>query len=132
MKDYQELFSEATEVSLPPELFSSVLVRVRLEQKRAARKELAFVGTLALGSATSAIPITTSIFSSLSQTSFYQFLVLIFSDGLDMLTYWREILMSLAESLPIFSITIFMTVLVVLLWSVARTARDIKIVFLPA
>jgi len=131
-KDYKALFTQSENVELPQGLLGSVLVRVRLEQKKSARRELVFVGSTAVGSIIAIVPAFSYFVTSFFQSSFYQYLSLAWSEGSGALAFWKEISMSLAESLPIFSITVFLFILVVLLWSVARTTRNIKTGFLTA
>jgi len=130
-KDYKTLFTQSENIELPQGLLESVLVKVRLEQKKSAKRELIFVGSTAAGSLIAIIPVFSYFIDGFIQSSFYQYFSLIFSEGTGALAFWKEIGMSLAESLPILSVTVFLTVLVVLIWSIARTARDVKIVFLP-
>jgi hypothetical protein len=131
-KDYKALFIQSENIELPQGLLGSVLVCVRLEQKKSARRELIFVGSTAVGSLIAIIPVSFYFLTSFFQSSFYQYLSLAWSEGSGVLAFWKEISMSLAESLPIFSIVTLLFILVVLLWSVARTTRDIKICFLTA
>jgi hypothetical protein len=126
------LFSGDENIKLPQGLLTAVLARVHFEQKRAAKKELVLVGSLTLGSLAAIIPAFSYFISSFIQSSFYQYLSVIFSDGTSVLIYWKEILMSLAESVPFWPIIIFSAVLVVFLWSASRATRDAKVLFLPA
>lgn len=130
-KDYQSLFNQNKGVELPQDLLGSVLIRIRSEQKKSARKELIFVGGIAVWSLIAIIPAWSYFITSFIQSSFYQYFSLIWSEGLNATVYWKEISMSLAESLPIFSIAIFLFALVISIWSIARTTRDVKIVFRP-
>ncbi len=131
-KEYKDLFAFDKNLTLPEDLLSSVLERVRFEQKKSARRELIFVGGAAVGSFVGLIPAFSYFVSTFIASSFYQYTSVILSEGMGALTFWKEIVLSLAESLPIFSIVIFLAVLVVFLWSLARTTRDVKTGFLTA
>lgn len=131
-KDFKALFAQIDPALPPKELLDAVLSRVRLEQKRAARREIFLVGSLALGSLVAIIPAISYFLNSLIQSSFYQYLSLVFSDGTSVLTFWKEMIMSLAESLPLLGLVGVLTIVVVFLWSVSRTTRDAKILFKAA
>ena len=62
---------------------------------------LSFVGLASLGLL---VPAFEMLFNDFAHSGFYEYFSLIFSDGGLMLSYWKELSLSLAESLPIMSI----------------------------
>lgn len=66
------------------------------------------------------------------QSSFVSFISLIFSDPTIMVSYWRELSMSLLETLPIFGITVSLLAVYVLLVSVRVLVKNTRGVLLPS
>jgi hypothetical protein len=127
----RELFTKTSQVDVPSGLLMSVVARVRLEQQRAARRELVVVGSVATLSIVSIFPLVSYLMNSFVGSSFYQYFSLVFLDSSFVLVYWKEITFSLAESLPVLPITVFLSVSVLVLWSVARTTRQVRTIFRP-
>jgi len=55
---------------------------------------------------------------AISESSFYQYFSLLFSDPDIVVSYWREFTLSLVESLPFFAITLVLVAIVVLMTSI--------------
>ncbi|MEI6280641.1 MAG: hypothetical protein WCP17_01420 [bacterium] len=71
------------------------------------------------------IPAIKILSNDLAQSGFYDYSSLIFSDGISMLSYWKEYILSLAESLPIVSITLTLSLFFVLLLSLKFVIKQI-------
>jgi hypothetical protein len=128
-----EMLVGLLEVASPPySLGDLILKRVTAERKRAAKRQVIFVGTLAAGSFIGIIPILMSLVNSFIQSDAYQYLSLVVSDNVALISFWKEILLSLAESLPLLGLAAFLFTFVIFLWSSAKTAKDVKTIFLPA
>ncbi len=61
-----------------------------------------------------------------SQSGFYEYLSLAFSESGSVATYWREFALSLADSLPITSIVLSLLAVFILFISIRRTLKQFK------
>lgn len=80
-------------------------------------------GIISTGSAAIAIPVTIGLFSSLSQSGFYQYASLAFSDGGTIWNFGKEFVLVLAESLPVTSIIISLALIITTIWSLKKMAE---------
>ena len=87
-----------------PELAFSILATITAQNKRVTQIKLWSLSFIGLVSLTGLIPALQILLSDLSSSGFYEYFSLIFSDGGSMLSYWKDLGFSLAESLPIMSI----------------------------
>jgi hypothetical protein len=67
-----------------------------------------------------------SLIEQSSRLGFYDYLSLAFSDGGTIATYWKEYVLSLADSLPIASLVISCLLLFVLFISIQRASYQFK------
>lgn len=112
----------------PPErLYLSILARIGSEKRRLALIRLAFFGVVAVASLVVVIPSFQYVAREFAQSGFYEYLFLIFSDSGVVLASWKEFALSLAESLPITEITIFLVTVFVFLVSAKLTIKNIHI-----
>lgn len=112
----------------PPErLYLGILARIEREKRRIARIRLAFFGIVAGASLASIIPSFQYVMREFAQSGFYEYLSLLFSDSGAVLASWREFALSLAESLPITEITIFLVMVFVFLVSAKLAIKNIYI-----
>lgn len=102
----------------PSELRKNILLQiVREEHHRAKNYVLASVATASV-SVMGVIFSINYVAQAISASSFYQYLSLLFSDPDVVLSYWKEFVLSLVESLPFFAITLVLVAVVVLMLSV--------------
>ena len=112
----------------PPErLYLGILARIESEKRRIARIRLAFFGVVAAASLAAIIPSFQYAAREFAQSGFYEYLFLLFSDSGAVLASWREFALSLAESLPITEITIFLIMVFVFLVSAKLAIKNIYI-----
>lgn len=64
------------------------------------------------------VPAVLDVGTRFRQSGFYEYLSLIFSNTGVFSTYSKDLAMALGESIPVFSIIVFLSVVFVLLWSV--------------
>lgn len=62
------------------------------------------------------------VYNNVASSGISSYLSLIFSD-IEALTYWKELSLSILESLPFLGFTVGFAVLGVFLWSLVKTAR---------
>jgi len=71
------------------------------------------------------VPVFKVLSNDLSQSGFYEYSSLIFSDTGLMLSYWKELSFSLAESLPITSIVFTLSLLFIVFLSIKYVLKQI-------
>lgn len=106
-----------SEVNLPEGLTHTVLRRIEAERRRVARLRFIGMGAVAGLSVIAMVPTAQYTIGEFYQSGFYQYSSLFLSDGGSILSYWREFTLTLAESAPLLGITIFLTLVFVLLSS---------------
>jgi hypothetical protein len=112
------------QIEPPIDLEQRILRRINLLVVRRARTRLAVFGFLATGSLASLLYVLVIIGRSLLQSSFYQYLQLLWSDQTIWLTYWRELSWSLLESLPVLGLTIILAIGGLFLWSILKVLEN--------
>ena len=108
-------------IDLPEIVWKNILLR----DKRITRLKLWVFSIIGLASFIAIIPMFRIMSADLAQSGFYEYLSLAFSSGGLILTYWKDFLSSLAESLPIMSITYSLTLVLVFFLSLKYAMRQI-------
>lgn len=99
--NYQKLLSGLGGGTAPEDLYTAVLFRLRVEQRRALRRRFVVAVVSFVASATAALSAIMVLATSLTASGFWKFVSLIFSDGGTVVTYWREFMLSLLESFSV-------------------------------
>ena len=94
-------------------------------EKQSIRIKLWAFSLISLTSFIVLIPVLKTMLSNFSQSGFYEYLSLVFSSGGLIISYWRDFLSSLAESLPVMSIALSLTLIVILFMSLKYVTREI-------
>ena len=94
-------------------------------EKQSIRIKLWAFSLISLTSFIVLIPVLKTMLSNFSQSGFYEYLSLVFSSGGLIISYWRDFLTSLAESLPVMSIALSLTLIVILFMSLKYVTREI-------
>ncbi len=97
-----------------------VLTRVSTSQKRSLRIKAFAFGSSTLASFGLSLWAIIYLIESIKVSGFSQYLSLIFSENGAALAYWRELSLSLAESLPIFGLIIFFASIGFFIWSLGK------------
>lgn len=117
---YKKLFGYINLIEPPQGLQTRILARIDIEEKRFAKiRTLAFSGSAAASFGLSLWAVVYLV-NSVRETGFWQYFSLIFSENGAMLAYWRELSFSLAESLPITGLIIFLSAIGFFIWSSAN------------
>lgn len=125
MEDNRPAFFQ--DINPPAGLLSVILARIAHERRRAARLRLAAFGTVAFVSLLMLIPAAQYAASEFYTSGFYDY-ALVSLDGLSR-GYWRELLYSLAYSLPSLALLLLASVGVALAWSARRARQHMRIAF---
>lgn len=127
-KEHQKFLGLAS-LEAPRNVYDHILLRVETARMRAARMRLALFGALSFASLAALFPALQYAAQGFYQSGSYEYLSLVFSDGTALLPYWKEFLLTLAESLPVFEIAVVLGVVYVLLESIKLAVRNTSIAF---
>lgn len=108
---------------LPAGLKARILVRIRAATERTARMYRRVFATLAALSAIAFIPTGMYAMQEFSQSAFFSYLSLLFTDSGAALSNWRVFSLSLLESIPVASLVVGLSVILVFLISVRAFTR---------
>ena len=128
MKYNQIIQSIQIEPSL--NLKDRIFSEIKKHDERSARINFTFSITCFVVSIIAIFPAFIYIGNSFYQSGFIQYFSAIFSDGGIILTYWKDYLSLMAESAPVFEISIFLVIIFVLLLSFKSAIKNAKLVFL--
>jgi hypothetical protein len=117
---------DTCEVSVPAGLADSIILKIDNNAKQQAKLKTLGLGFVSVLSIITSVPIISQIITSFTQSGFYNYLSIIFSDGDVAIVYWKEILLTLAESLPVIAIISLLIVLAIFTWSVLKTASIVR------
>ncbi len=94
--------------SPPPHLQQSIVKRIKKNAQRRTALVFGLYSALALGMLGAFIPAYFYMKNEIARTGFSEFLALAYSDSALVVSNWREMTLTLLESLPIMSITIML------------------------
>lgn len=117
------------EIEPPRRLFPAILRRIAIHRRRVARLQLAAFGTVTFVSVLMLIPAVQYAVSEFNTSGFYDYASLFF-DSLSR-GYWREILLSLTDSLPSLALLLLAVIGTTLVWSLRHAREDARIAFAP-
>lgn len=125
MKKLEYLFKEYKEAGVPEKLKESIILRVEKFERRIAILKASVSGVCSLaffGALYSSIGMT---ISEMSTSGLYHYANLLITDFSDIGAFWRELLLSLVQSLPVFAVTITLLSLLAFIMSIRATVRFI-------
>jgi len=71
------------------------------------------------------IPVAKSLFVEFTQSGFYEYFSLFFSSGSSLSFYWKELTLSMAESLPVLDIIFLFSLVFIFLFSLRYVFKQI-------
>jgi len=101
----------------------SVWHKVTLRERRITQFKLWALVSASLASLAGLVPAFQILANDLAHSGFYEYFSLIFSDGGSMFSSWRELSLSIAESLPTMSIIFILSLLFVCFLSLKYLAK---------
>ena len=101
-------------------------------ERRSLRIRTSFLGVLSLFSLSALVATFFSLGRTLATSGFSNYLSLIVSDSSIITTYWKEVSLSLVESLPMLSVALLLLALGVFIWSSAKTLSNAKVMLQTA
>ena len=115
-------FRHEPERDLSENIWRAIITR----EQRLARLRLWIFSLIGLTSLTGFVFVSKALVGDLVQSSFYEYLSLAFSNIGSVSFMWRELSLTLAESLPMVSIILSLTLVLVFLSSMRLTIRQIS------
>ncbi len=128
-KERHFTFSALEDIDPPRRLSFAILSRIQRRKQHVARIKLALLTTSSLVSAILLFPVVSYTLTGFTNSGFYEYLSLIYSEGLSILPYWKEIGLSLAESLPTFELALLLAVVYALLESLKLAVKNAPVAF---
>lgn len=117
---------EYQEVTLPKDLVNNIILKVDEKDRQKSKIKALGLSLVSITSFLISIPIISQIITSFTQSGFYNYLSLIISDYDVVIVYWKEITISLVESLPIIGIVSLLTVALVFAWSTIKATSEVR------
>ena len=108
-----------------PNLAQNIWNSIIVQNKRIARLKLWAFSSIGLASLIGLIPAWHLLSNNLTQSGFYEYFSLAFSNGSSLLSYWKEFTLSIAESLPVMSIVLSLSLVFVFFLSLKFATKQI-------
>ena len=109
-------------------LLEKILKRIHKEERVLVLRRTIIFSITSILSVFALIPSFIILSSDFNQSGFLNFSSLIFSDFSSVATYWKSFSLILLETLPIFSLALFLAVLLTFLESIKHLTKDVKII----
>lgn len=128
-KDYEKLFTLLESLEPPSGLFNKIMARIWEEEcLQSIKKRLVLFSVSLFVSAGAFIPALNASRQGFTNSGFYQYLSLMFSDFGSVMISWQDFGLAVLESLPAISATAFLATLLIFLWSLKRLTKAVKVV----
>ena len=124
--NFEKLFNKLEQFEPSEKLRANILARIDFEKRRSFRIRLAVLGTVAAASFGAVIPSFQYAWRAFFQSGFYEYLSLLFSDSGAVLASWKTFILSLAETIPLAEMTIFLIAVFVFLFSARLAIKSVK------
>lgn len=128
MDGYKNLFTSLREIDPPADLADKINQAMTREETRWFWRQFLVYGLVLAASLVGFLPSLSYLRGEVTQSGFYQYLSLLFSDSAAVLTYWNRFLFSLLESLPVIGTVLVGTSLWAGLLSLKRIAKTSRII----
>lgn len=109
-----------------PDLTQIVWSKIIARNKRTAQFKLGIFAFVGFVSCAGLVPTFEKLLADLARSGFYEYFSLIFSDTGSILSYWKELIFSLAESLPVMSTISAFTLLFICFLSLKYLMKQIS------
>jgi hypothetical protein len=110
-----------------PGLYKKIIKRIHREERFLVIRHIVIFSVALLGSSVAFVPTIKMLLIDFEKSGFLNFFSLLFSDFSIVASYWKNFALILLETLPVLSIALFLTVLIIFLQSLKSLSRDIKI-----
>jgi accessory gene regulator protein AgrB len=116
--------STLSPINPPDDLVAKVISCIHKKSLQKVKVRFGVLVAIAVASLSSCIALSIGLWHSIVQTGFYDYLSLVLSDTSALGSFWKQLLVSLAESLPMLSFASFIAVAGVFVWSGAKVVRN--------
>ncbi|PIU01893.1 hypothetical protein COT68_00785 [bacterium (Candidatus Torokbacteria) CG09_land_8_20_14_0_10_42_11] len=128
-QDFEKLFAHLPSPAMPDGFLEKIIRRVQNERQFLILKRKIIFFSIGLAGSTAAFPPALQILKqAFSDSAFFHFFTLLFSDFEIIVASWQSFLFSLLERLPIASLALFFSILLALLGSLKFLAKNLKII----
>ena len=130
-QNWDKLFSHYQAPNPSYDLLGKIMTRISEERRLLIlkRRLVVFLAGL-LGSIILFIPALKGLISGFSQSGFFQYFSLLFSDAEIITTYWQNYALSLLETLPVMNLILFLAIIFAILELLKLLAKDVKNIFI--
>ncbi len=104
------------DIITPYSLREKIMLRIAREEKSVMRKKAFIFG---FGTIASLAVMIREVYL-LAHSGFYEYASLLFSGDASILSLWKELSLSLAETIPIFTVILFLAAIGAFVWSGAK------------
>jgi len=122
-KELIKAFNNA-KYQLNTNLTENICKTIIKREKRIKYFKLSIFSIIGISSLTGMIPAFNMLFKDFSQSGFYEYISLLFN-GNTLSAYWKELIFSLAESLPTMNIVLSFSLIFVFFLSIRFVAKQI-------
>jgi hypothetical protein len=116
------------DIQPPKGLFEKILKRIHKEERLLVLRKVIIFSFILLRSLAGFAPSLKMLISDLDNSRFINFFSLIFSDFSTVATYWQNFAMILLETLPVLSLALFLSILLIFLQSTKSLLKNFKII----
>ncbi len=130
MKDKVTLHEALSDMEPPSSLYAATLARIAFMRRRAAMVRTLLLGGFAFLSGAIFVPSLAYAVQEFHASGFYDYATLLISDRGLVLTFWREFVLSLLDSLPSFAVLLLLATSVAFIWSLRRMVPNARVAFM--
>jgi hypothetical protein len=112
--------------SIPAGLAERVVLELRRREERKEKTRAAMFGTIAFAALAALVPALENVGAAATRSGFSRYASLVFSDWNALAGMWKLFAFSLAETAPLFAMTILAAALFVFIWSAAEAFRYVR------
>jgi hypothetical protein len=117
---------ENQETSIPKDLVNNIIFSVDQKNHQRSKIKTLSLSFVSIASLALSIPIISELITSFTQSGIYNYFSLIFSDSDIAVMYWKEIIVTLAESIPIISVISLLAILAIFTWSTLKAMSEAR------
>ncbi|MDE1975400.1 MAG: hypothetical protein KGI49_02745 [Patescibacteria group bacterium] len=108
------------------DIIGAVMVRISKRRLAKARFMVVFHVAMFAGTIAAFIPVMNYAADRASQSGFAEYASLVFSDWGYVVSSWRSLLLSMAESAPILSAAALLSIILIFVYSLRGTFKDVS------
>ncbi len=127
---YKELLLSLPRLAPSEAMPLHIIARITETKRKESRVRFIGFSILSIGSLITLIPITNFMLTEISESEFYQYLSMTFSDSDTLFLAGKDVLFILIESVPLLGITAVLTLVILFLYSTKLVAKNARGTFL--